>query len=118
MSNGCKIFQKLGLGCELFNINANTKSVEPQEALSVKKSVEVAAIFGDVNLAKQLIFKANEVCRYNAAQWETHAQRLSVFMIQCFVYSLGLAALTVAAETLMKSNDHHGHQGGSDGSHH
>uniref|UniRef100_A0A1B0BKR5 Uncharacterized protein n=1 Tax=Glossina palpalis gambiensis TaxID=67801 RepID=A0A1B0BKR5_9MUSC len=39
-------------------------------------------------------------------------------MIQCFVYSLGLAALTVAAETLMKSNDHHGHQGGSDGSHH
>ncbi|KAI9582902.1 NADH dehydrogenase [ubiquinone] 1 beta subcomplex subunit 3 [Glossina fuscipes] len=60
----------------------------------------------------------NEVWRYDTAQWGTHAQRLRVFMTRGFVYGLGLAALTVAAETLLGSNDHHGHHGGSEGGHH
>uniref|UniRef100_A0A340TYK5 PID domain-containing protein n=1 Tax=Glossina morsitans morsitans TaxID=37546 RepID=A0A340TYK5_GLOMM len=56
--NGCKTFDKLGLDYELFNINGNTKSVEPQEALSVKKSVEAAAIFADVKLSQTTDIKS------------------------------------------------------------
>lgn len=56
--NSCKTFDKLGLDYELFNINGNTKSVEPQEALSVKKSVEAAAIFADVKLSQTTDIKS------------------------------------------------------------
>uniref|UniRef100_A0A1A9W728 PID domain-containing protein n=1 Tax=Glossina brevipalpis TaxID=37001 RepID=A0A1A9W728_9MUSC len=57
-SSSCKTFDKLGLDYELFNINGNTKSMEPQEALSVKKSVEAAAIFADVKLSQTTDIKS------------------------------------------------------------
>lgn len=43
---------KLAVDYELFNINGNNKSIEPDEAMSVKKSVEAAAIFADVKLSQ------------------------------------------------------------------
>lgn len=51
---------KFGVDYELFNINSNgnTKPVQSHEALSVKKSVEAAAIFADVKLSQTTDIKS------------------------------------------------------------
>lgn len=49
---------KLALDYELFTINGNGKPVQPHEALSVKKSVEAAAIFADVKLSQTTDIKS------------------------------------------------------------
>ncbi|XP_037952010.1 uncharacterized protein LOC119682600 [Teleopsis dalmanni] len=53
-----KSSDKLALDYELFTINGNTKPVQPHEALSVKKSVEAAAIFADVKLSQTTDIKS------------------------------------------------------------
>ncbi|XP_073848043.1 uncharacterized protein isoform X2 [Musca autumnalis] len=52
--------EKFGVDYELFNINSNgnTKPVQSHEALSVKKSVEAAAIFADVKLSQTTDIKS------------------------------------------------------------
>ncbi|XP_055854791.1 uncharacterized protein LOC129918342 [Episyrphus balteatus] len=50
--------EKLALDYELFTINGNGKSVQPHEALSVKKSVEAAALFADVKLSQTTDIKS------------------------------------------------------------
>lgn len=42
----------LALDYELFTVNGTGKQVKPHEALSVKKSVEMAAVFADVKLSQ------------------------------------------------------------------
>ncbi|XP_037818155.1 NADH dehydrogenase [ubiquinone] 1 beta subcomplex subunit 3 [Lucilia sericata] len=51
----------------------------------------------------------NEVWRYDAKQFGTHASRLRAFMLRGFVLGLGLTAATVACETFLGGDDHHGH---------
>lgn len=43
---------KLSLDYELFNSAGNGKQMKPTEALSVKKSVEMAAVFADIKLSQ------------------------------------------------------------------
>ncbi|XP_062559801.1 uncharacterized protein LOC134224460 isoform X2 [Armigeres subalbatus] len=43
---------KLGLDYELFTVGGNGRSIKASEALSVKKTVEVAAVFSDVKLSQ------------------------------------------------------------------
>lgn len=50
--------EKLALDYELFTISGNGKSVQPYEALSVKKSVEAAAIFADMKLSQTTDIKS------------------------------------------------------------
>ncbi|XP_054725868.1 uncharacterized protein LOC129235845 [Anastrepha obliqua] len=50
--------EKLALDYELFTISGNSKSVQPHEALSVKKSLEAAAIFADVKLSQTTDIKS------------------------------------------------------------
>uniref|UniRef100_A0A0K8UX47 PID domain-containing protein n=2 Tax=Bactrocera latifrons TaxID=174628 RepID=A0A0K8UX47_BACLA len=50
--------EKLALDYELFTISSNGKSVQPHEALSVKKSVEAAAIFADMKLSQTTDIKS------------------------------------------------------------
>ncbi|XP_012158560.1 uncharacterized protein LOC101448810 isoform X2 [Ceratitis capitata] len=50
--------EKLALDYELFTINGNGKSVKEHEALSVKKSVEVAAVFADMKLSQTTDIKS------------------------------------------------------------
>lgn len=47
-----KTIDNFGLDYELFTVGANTRHVRPTEALSVKKSVEMAALFADVKLSQ------------------------------------------------------------------
>ena len=61
-------------------------------------------------------YYSNEVWRYDATQFGTHATRLRTFMLRGFVLGLGLTAVTVACETFLGGNDHHGH--GHDGDDH
>lgn len=42
----------LGLDYELFTVDGNSRPVDAHEALSVKKSVEMAALFADVKLSQ------------------------------------------------------------------
>lgn len=49
---------KLAVDYELFNINGNNKPIQPDEAMSVKKSVEAAAIFADVKLSQTTDIKS------------------------------------------------------------
>ncbi|KAI8124457.1 hypothetical protein CVS40_4904 [Lucilia cuprina] len=53
-----KTSDKLAVDYELFNINGNNKPIQPHEALSVKKSVEAAAIFADVKLSQTTDIKS------------------------------------------------------------
>lgn len=53
-----KAAEKLAVDYELFNINGNNKQIQPHEALSVKKSVEAAAIFADVKLSQTTDIKS------------------------------------------------------------
>jgi hypothetical protein len=48
----------LGLDYELFTVNGNGRHVKPTEALSVKKSVEMAAVFADVKLSQTTDIKS------------------------------------------------------------
>ncbi|XP_036345676.1 uncharacterized protein LOC118754914 [Rhagoletis pomonella] len=57
-TSGRTAAEKLALDYELFTINGNGKSVQPHEALSVKKSVEAAAIFADVKLSQTTDIKS------------------------------------------------------------
>jgi len=50
--------EKLGLDYELFTIGGNSKPVQPHEALSVKKSVEAAALFADMKLSQTTDIKS------------------------------------------------------------
>ncbi|XP_015038519.2 uncharacterized protein [Drosophila pseudoobscura] len=50
--------EKLGLDYELFSISGNSKPVQPHEALSVKKSVEAAAVFADMKLSQTTDIKS------------------------------------------------------------
>ncbi|XP_034486429.1 uncharacterized protein LOC117790922 isoform X2 [Drosophila innubila] len=50
--------EKLGLDYELFTIGGNSKPVQPHEALSVKKSVEAAAVFADMKLSQTTDIKS------------------------------------------------------------
>nr|XP_036229556.1 uncharacterized protein LOC106622506 isoform X2 [Bactrocera oleae]XP_036229557.1 uncharacterized protein LOC106622506 isoform X2 [Bactrocera oleae]XP_036229558.1 uncharacterized protein LOC106622506 isoform X2 [Bactrocera oleae] len=50
--------EKLALDYELFTISSHGKSVQPHEALSVKKSVEAAAIFADMKLSQTTDIKS------------------------------------------------------------
>nr|XP_029732655.1 uncharacterized protein LOC109405762 [Aedes albopictus] len=43
---------KLGLDYELFTVGGNGRAIKASEALSVKKTVEVAAVFADVKLSQ------------------------------------------------------------------
>jgi hypothetical protein len=43
---------KFALDYELFTVGSSSKHVKPTEALSVKKSVEMAAVFADVKLSQ------------------------------------------------------------------
>lgn len=82
-----KTSDKLGVDYELFNINGNgnSKPVQSHEALSVKKSVEAAAIFADVKLSQTTDIKSlcpnsnarNSSCRsYSvAARKQSHSYR-------------------------------------------
>ncbi|KRF83222.1 uncharacterized protein Dvir_GJ23180, isoform C [Drosophila virilis] len=53
-----KSAEKLGLDYELFTIGGNSKPVQPHEALSVKKSVEAAAVFADMKLSQTTDIKS------------------------------------------------------------
>ncbi|XP_034665745.1 uncharacterized protein LOC117899666 isoform X3 [Drosophila subobscura] len=54
-----KSAEKLGLDYELFSISGNSgKPVQPHEALSVKKSVEAAAVFADMKLSQTTDIKS------------------------------------------------------------
>nr|XP_044249967.1 uncharacterized protein LOC108059584 isoform X1 [Drosophila takahashii] len=53
-----KSSEKLGLDYELFNINGSGQPVQPHEALSVKKSVEAAAVFADMKLSQTTDIKS------------------------------------------------------------
>ncbi|KAM7363882.1 uncharacterized protein ACRADG_000617 isoform 2-T3 [Cochliomyia hominivorax] len=53
-----KSSDKLAVDYELFNINGSNKPIQPHEALSVKKSVEAAAIFADVKLSQTTDIKS------------------------------------------------------------
>ncbi|XP_037814964.1 uncharacterized protein LOC119605755 isoform X1 [Lucilia sericata] len=53
-----KTSDKLAVDYELFNINGSNKPIQPHEALSVKKSVEAAAIFADVKLSQTTDIKS------------------------------------------------------------
>lgn len=53
-----KLSNNLAVDYELFNINGNSKPVQSHEALSVKKSVEAAAIFADVKLSQTTDIKS------------------------------------------------------------
>lgn len=53
-----KSSDKLAVDYELFNINGSNKPIEPHEALSMKKSVEAAAIFADVKLSQTTDIKS------------------------------------------------------------
>ncbi|XP_013118231.2 NADH dehydrogenase [ubiquinone] 1 beta subcomplex subunit 3 [Stomoxys calcitrans] len=59
----------------------------------------------------------NEVWRYDAKQFGTHATRLRAFMLRGFVWGLGLTAITVACEAALGGDDHHGHGHGEHGGH-
>ncbi|XP_050745009.1 uncharacterized protein LOC108032163 isoform X2 [Drosophila biarmipes] len=50
--------EKLGLDYELFSINGSGQPVQPHEALSVKKSVEAAAVFADMKLSQTTDIKS------------------------------------------------------------
>ncbi|KAH8375880.1 hypothetical protein KR200_005725 [Drosophila serrata] len=50
--------EKLGLDYELFNISGSGQPVQPHEALSVKKSVEAAAVFADMKLSQTTDIKS------------------------------------------------------------
>ncbi|XP_030370368.1 uncharacterized protein LOC115620988 [Scaptodrosophila lebanonensis] len=50
--------EKLGVDYELFTIGGNSKPVQPHEALSVKKSVEAAAVFADMKLSQTTDIKS------------------------------------------------------------
>ncbi|KAM8706493.1 hypothetical protein ACLKA7_010717 [Drosophila subpalustris] len=50
--------EKLGLDYELFTIGGNSKPVQANEALSVKKSVEAAAVFADMKLSQTTDIKS------------------------------------------------------------
>ncbi|XP_017041206.1 LOW QUALITY PROTEIN: uncharacterized protein LOC108088068 [Drosophila ficusphila] len=49
---------KLGLDYELFSISGSGQPVQPHEALSVKKSVEAAAVFADMKLSQTTDIKS------------------------------------------------------------
>lgn len=51
-SNRSRKNDKLALDYELFSANGSGRHVKPTEALSVKKSVEMAAVFADVKLSQ------------------------------------------------------------------
>ena len=51
-SNRSRKVDKLALDYELFTANGSGRHVKPTEALSVKKSVEMAAVFADVKLSQ------------------------------------------------------------------
>lgn len=51
-SNRSRTADKLALDYELFTANGSGRHVKPTEALSVKKSVEMAAVFADVKLSQ------------------------------------------------------------------
>ncbi|XP_065082854.1 uncharacterized protein LOC135705187 [Ochlerotatus camptorhynchus] len=51
-SGGKNGSDKLGLDYELFTVGGNGRPVKASDALSVKKSVEVAAVFSDVKLSQ------------------------------------------------------------------
>lgn len=53
-----KAAEKLAVDYELFNINGSNKHIQSHEALSVKKSVEAAAIFADVKLSQTTDIKS------------------------------------------------------------
>ncbi|KRF99849.1 uncharacterized protein Dwil_GK13725, isoform D [Drosophila willistoni] len=53
-----KSTEKLGLDYELFTIGGNSQPVQPHEALSVKKSVEAAAVFADMKLSQSTDIKS------------------------------------------------------------
>ncbi|KAH8383505.1 hypothetical protein KR009_008937 [Drosophila setifemur] len=55
---GGKPSEKLGLDYELFSISGNSQPVQPHEALSVKKSVEAAAVFADMKLSQTTDIKS------------------------------------------------------------
>ncbi|XP_037729891.1 uncharacterized protein LOC119560493 isoform X4 [Drosophila subpulchrella] len=50
--------EKLGLDYELFSISGSGQPVQPHEALSVKKSVEAAAVFADMKLSQTTDIKS------------------------------------------------------------
>ncbi|XP_017085166.2 LOW QUALITY PROTEIN: uncharacterized protein LOC108117310 [Drosophila eugracilis] len=53
-----KASDKLGLDYELFSISGSGQPVQPHEALSVKKSVEAAAVFADMKLSQTTDIKS------------------------------------------------------------
>ncbi|XP_032577126.1 uncharacterized protein LOC6606630 isoform X4 [Drosophila sechellia] len=53
-----KSAEKLGLDYELFSISGSGQPVQPHEALSVKKSVEAAAVFADMKLSQTTDIKS------------------------------------------------------------
>ncbi|XP_055372502.1 NADH dehydrogenase [ubiquinone] 1 beta subcomplex subunit 3 [Condylostylus longicornis] len=60
----------------------------------------------------------NEVWRYDPVKMGTHASRARAFFGRGFIWGLGAAAITIAIETALGSNDHgHGH-GDEHGGHH
>lgn len=61
---------KFALDYDLFTIGGNGKSVQPHEALSMKKSVEAAAIFADVKLSQTTDIKS--LCTELAPQFQSN----------------------------------------------
>ncbi|KAG5680348.1 hypothetical protein PVAND_009858 [Polypedilum vanderplanki] len=57
-SKSRKAADNLALDYELFTVNGNGRHVKPTEALSVKKSVEMAAVFADVKLSQTTDIKS------------------------------------------------------------
>ncbi|XP_017112227.1 uncharacterized protein LOC108135846 isoform X6 [Drosophila elegans] len=57
-SRKTKPSEKLGLDYELFSISGSGQPVQPHEALSVKKSVEAAAVFADMKLSQTTDIKS------------------------------------------------------------
>ncbi|XP_017844797.1 uncharacterized protein LOC108601410 isoform X2 [Drosophila busckii] len=62
--------EKLGLDYELFTISGSSKPVQPHEALSVKKSVEAAAVFADMKLSQTTDIKS--LCQQQQQQQQQH----------------------------------------------
>ncbi|XP_073845603.1 NADH dehydrogenase [ubiquinone] 1 beta subcomplex subunit 3 [Musca autumnalis] len=90
--------------------DASTYKVE-----DVPKLVEVREALARQGLRDPWL--RNEVWRYNAKEFGTHASRLRTFMLRGFVLGLGLTAATVALETVFGGDDHHGHGHGEEGHH-
>ncbi|XP_065368130.1 NADH dehydrogenase [ubiquinone] 1 beta subcomplex subunit 3 [Calliphora vicina] len=82
--------------------DASTYKVE-----SVAKLVEVKEALARQGLKDPWL--RNEVWRYDVKQFGSHATRFRAFMMRGFVLGLGLTAVTVACETLLGGDDHHGH---------